>query len=333
MRRRARRRRLGDPRDLGGERARLDAAGGDSGHASRGGSDRGARSRGRADRAHRSQFPRLGGPRQPDRQAAPDRPQGLPDLRRAMPAQPLRHARGRHRQLRGSDPHPGHAHRPAAGLPLGRQAVRADPLPGGQDVRPLPRQLGFGLLGLLRPGSAHHLSVRPRGLPLDTRERPQQPVCRHAGLPARQGSHPGPGHQRRARVHGLGLRRAGAGRHAASRWHRRRSRGRDPRPLQPVGTDDLHLRDEGVGHRPQARLQRLQRLRPLRARPERRPVPVLAVQLLQLRQRRHGRVLRRQRQPRPGVDSNGKPKIGRRRPGDNATITTRATASATTAAG
>ena len=151
--------------------------------------------------------------------------------RQLRQAQQLRRTGAR---LAGPGPAERHPGRPAARLPLGRHALRADPIPGRRDVHSLSRQLGLRLRLLLRRGSAHDLRVRPRGLPVH-RARPDNPcLARPAnGQATTPDPVSGPRRQRRARLHGERRRRPRPRRRRAAGGDRGAARGPAHRSDEP----------------------------------------------------------------------------------------------------
>ena len=196
----------------------------------------------------------------------------------------------------------GHPGRPPARLPLGsgREALRADPVPGRRAVH--------AAIWTTRPRASRSTRARTSTRPTPTTARASagtttSPTTPAAARPdARVAKDPvaGPRRQRRAGLHGLGRRPAGARRcDAAGRDRGGPGRPRR-RPDRAVGHARRRLRDRTrEAGRPEARVRRVQRLRLLRARRERRHAsssrsPTTTATATRAR----GPVLRRRRQPR-----------------------------------
>ena len=208
------------------------------------------------DRGRRSGLPR---------RAAPVVPRGR------RPAQPLRDAAGRHVEARRDDRQ---ASRQAARLPLGRDALRADPVPGGRSLHAVPQQHRVGVLRVLRRGPAHdlrlHRQVRSRGVPL-VGLRAREPVLGAPGLRCRGGSRARAGLRRRGGVHGLRRRREGARGRSAPGGRQGGARGRRGRPVRRR-EDPLRLRDARRRRRAGSGVRRDQRVRQVRPRRGCRPL-------------------------------------------------------------
>ena len=201
-------------------------------------SDRPGEPEGRAGGAHRRGFPGLGRPLEHDREGAVHRPGRLPAGRQhgQLPAQPLRHPRGRHEL--GPEPAAGQGHpdRPPARIPLDGQEVRPGSLPGRQGLHPLSAKRRLRIRHLLGRRSAHDLPVRSRGLPLHE-ERPEEPLRGRRRLARGQGAHPGSDDPGRDRLHVRRRRRQGAEGRATAQGHRRRAPGGDAGSAQSERSD------------------------------------------------------------------------------------------------